>query len=237
MELGGRRQGRGGEELPLERRILGRVVHLAWTVMRGWRRRSRDEAELISHSVNPPPRPTHSIPSRSPSLSPNTALTPLRMATHHFRPPPVYSFSRASFSFLRSFNLLRTLNPPSSASAAPCVRLLLHRCSQCLCRLHKAPSHSHYRMRGLRGSRASHGGHFSSGHGPGPGSAAVWTPLPSQSNNQAPRNSSRSYHPQYDSQSSKPQPQTLPNLSVRSLRRMSPGPPTRCTHLPPYRSP
>ncbi len=124
MELGGRREGRGGEELPLDRRILGRVVHLAWTVMRGWRmrRRRRDEAELISHSVNPPPRPLDSIPSRSPSLSPNWVPTPLRMATHHFRSPPVYSLSRASLSFLRSFNLLAGSQSPSYPSAAPCAR-------------------------------------------------------------------------------------------------------------------
>ena len=92
-------------------------------------------------------------------------------------------------------------------------------------------------MRGLRGSRASHGGHFSSGHGPGPGSAAVWAPLPSQSNNQAPRNSSRSYHTAIRFYALQTPAADLPNLSVRPPRRMSPGPPTRCTHLPRYRWP
>lgn len=35
MELGGRGEGGGREELALEGRVVGRVVHLVWTVMRG----------------------------------------------------------------------------------------------------------------------------------------------------------------------------------------------------------
>lgn len=44
MELGRGREGGGGEELPLERRVLGRVVHLVWTVKRGGWTTASDEA-------------------------------------------------------------------------------------------------------------------------------------------------------------------------------------------------